>query len=145
MSEPSIKLKPEMSSQKMWVAGGVFIGVAVVAVFVYFLVFKKSPKSKSDACMGDQDCKNGDVCISKMCVGSAPHIIHSAECNSSSECKPSFECKNQKCVVKPQPQPQLQPQPQPQPQHLVKMQQGLTALSIPSVKAMHVVLLQAMR
>ncbi len=46
MSDPLITSNPNMSSKKMWIAGGVFVAVVAVALLLYFFVFKKSSKSQ---------------------------------------------------------------------------------------------------
>lgn len=45
MSDQVISSKPDTSSQKMWIAGGIFFVVAVV-LLLHFFVFKKSSKSE---------------------------------------------------------------------------------------------------
>ena len=118
MSAPDVTIKADASSsQKMWIAGGVFVFIVVVGLLLYFFVFKKSSttstaSTKSSGCMSDQDCKNGDVCVNKMCIVPA-NVIHSVECTRSEDCTgfPNVECKNQKCVAKPQPSPTPQPPP----------------------------------
>ena len=119
MSVPDVTINPDTSSQKMWSAGGVFVVIVAVALLLYFFVFKKSSTTSttsttSTGCMSDQDCKNGDICINKMCIVPA-HVIQSG-CTRSEECiGQNMECKNQKCVAKPTPTPSPPPSPSPPP------------------------------
>ena len=119
MSVPDVNINTDMSSKKMLIAGGVFVVIVAVALLLYFFVFKKSSTTSttsttSTGCMSDQDCKNGDICINKMCIVPA-HVIQSG-CTRSEECiGQNMECKNQKCVAKPTPTPSPPPSPSPPP------------------------------
>ena len=118
MSVPDVNINTDMSSKKMLIAGGVFVVIVTVALLLYFFVFKKSSttSTKSSGCMSNQDCKNGYICLNKMCL--VPPNFHTIECTDSSDCTgfPNVECKNQKCVAKQQPPntPNTQPTNQPQ-------------------------------
>jgi len=109
MSVPDVNINPDTSSKKMWIVGG-FLFIVVAVPVVYFLL-SKSPSPKSNACMIDQDCEKGYVCLNKMCIAQAPRVVPSDSCKNSEDCPVNMECKNQKCVAKPPPTPPTPPVP----------------------------------
>lgn len=67
-----------------------YLGVAAVCVVVVAAVASCKKKPKTPACDGNDDCKDGLVCVNKQCV----------ECSGDADCGDGKTCKEGACVAK---------------------------------------------
>jgi len=67
-----------------------YLGIAAVCLVVVASVAGCKKKPKTPACDGNDDCKNGLVCVNKQCV----------ECSADADCGDGKSCKEGACVAK---------------------------------------------
>lgn len=89
MSDPVITSNPNMSSKKMWIAGGVFVAVVAVALLLYFFVFKKSSKSQPQLQPPSMQMQSQEPPSMKMKIGQRFDNLHNETgvyCESETDC-----------------------------------------------------------
>ena len=95
MSDPLITSNPNMSSKKMWIAGGVFVAVVAVALLLYFFVFKKSSKSQPQLQPPSMQMQSPQLPSMKMKIGRRFNNLSigtGVHCESDNDCLDGNGC-----------------------------------------------------
>ena len=94
MSDPLITSSPNMSSKKMWIAGGVFVTVVAVALLLYFFVFKKSSKSQPQLQPPSMQMQSQEPPSMKMKIGRRFDNLDNLPIGTGVHCESDSQCLN---------------------------------------------------